>query len=203
MPDLEYQDIIIKKPVSIKILRDKEISKLLDEPNYFALIKILRNGPMTVKELENAYKTETGKTKSDKTIYRYLKVLEKINIVVPVGQRVVIGKKVNETLYGRTALLFHDRMEYENGENWWKTEKGKIKAEKISKLVGRVVNKEVSLESFQNFLHDLYLIRDSILEELIESDMKSEFFLDGGYWEIVKLTDSVSMLAALLKRPDI
>ena len=79
---------------------------LLRDPLYSPILTALKAGPLTVRELEKKYAKLAEEPKSDKTLYRYLKFLEKAGLVTPAGQRVTVGKTATEALYARTAKLF-------------------------------------------------------------------------------------------------
>ena len=81
-------------------------SSLLGDPLYSPILTALKAGPLTVRELEKKYAELAQESKSDKTLYRYLKFLEKAGLVTPAGQRVTVGKTATEALYARTAKLF-------------------------------------------------------------------------------------------------
>ena len=98
------------QPEIVKIVCEEDKLALLKDPKYVPIIKMLRKRPMTVKEIEAEYNQgfeDESDKKSDKTLYRYLKELENAALVIPTGQRVVIGRTATETLYGRTAKIFY------------------------------------------------------------------------------------------------
>ncbi|TFG32021.1 ArsR family transcriptional regulator [Candidatus Thorarchaeota archaeon] len=120
---IEYQDVISFKPAPLKVLSDEVTVKTLTDPTYYPIIGMLRRGPMTVKEIEKEYSKNAKKfgleSKSDKTIYRYLKHLEKHGLIAPAGKRVFFGKTATETLFVRTGDMFHFR---DFAPEWWDTE---------------------------------------------------------------------------------
>jgi hypothetical protein len=97
---IEYEDA--KTGEKKSILK----GKLLWDPLYSPILTALKAGPLTVRELEKKYAKIAKEPKSDKTLYRYLKFLEKAGLVAPAGQRVTVGKTATEALYARTAKLF-------------------------------------------------------------------------------------------------
>ena len=122
----EFKDIITYEPLGLKIVDDEKGLQTLKDPNLYPIVAILREKPMTVKEIEIAYseeakKHDTHEPKSDKTIYRYLKTLEDAGLVTPAGQRVVIGKTATETLFSRTAHIFLTTVEK---SKWWDSKEG-------------------------------------------------------------------------------
>ncbi|NPD89567.1 MAG: winged helix-turn-helix transcriptional regulator [Asgard group archaeon] len=97
---IEYKDVKTGEKKSVFT------SNLLIDPLYSPILTALKKGPLTVRELEIEYKKLANEPKSDKTLYRYLKFLEKAGLVTPAGQRVTVGKTATEALYARTAKLF-------------------------------------------------------------------------------------------------
>lgn len=154
---MESQDVINFKPERIKIIREKAVMDALYDPNHYPIIKALRKGPMTVREIEEAYKKEAKTNeeldaKSDKTIYRYLKVLEKANLVVPAGQRVVLGKTATETLFARTAEAF---LMHSEEKDHWESESGKLFSKTLGKMLGKAFgDRTPDFECFKKFMQE-------------------------------------------------
>lgn len=87
---------ILKDPKAIVHLSDKYLGPLLDT---------LKDHPKTIEEISK----DLGK--SSKTIYRYLARLEKTDLVIPVGKRIIRnpnGDISTQSLFGRTAKIFYD-----------------------------------------------------------------------------------------------
>ncbi|MFX0115931.1 MAG: hypothetical protein ACFFB3_15375 [Candidatus Hodarchaeota archaeon] len=114
MSNEEFRDAISYEQCLFKVLRDEKTLKAFGNKNLVYLLKFLRDyqRPMTVKELEEAFKKEArlsgdgALVKSDKTIYRYLGKLEKAGLVVQAGMRMYPDKTKSQTLYGLPAKLF-------------------------------------------------------------------------------------------------
>lgn len=204
----EHQDVLTYKPMLIKFLRDEEAVRMLKDVNYYPIIKILRKGPMTVRELEKAYskeaaKSESCKPKSEKTIYRYLKALEKADLVVPAGQRVVMGKTATETLFSRTARVF----DFHGKEPaWWKSEKGEQSVRWIGILLGRFYNnREPSIKCLQNFIIQFETAKEVELKKLLATaDEEILEHITAGEWDEMKETlYYIEHLNLLLSQPDL
>ncbi|MHA2250914.1 MAG: winged helix-turn-helix domain-containing protein [Candidatus Kariarchaeaceae archaeon] len=197
-----YQDIINYEPQLLKAIHDDEISKIISDSIYAPIITILRKGPMTVKEIEEAYNRVADAPKSDKTIYRYLKELEKAELVVPAGQRVVLGKTATETLFSRTARAFYIQM---NIIDFWLTENGKNLAHAIGKLLTPLFdNVEPDPLKLQSFFHRLLVENMNYVENLTER-------VDADVWKLMnnldwrKFTnffDLGGLLAVFIKKPE-
>jgi hypothetical protein len=206
-PPPNQHDVITHKPAAVKIIRDAETAKILRDPLYFPIIVALRKGPMTVRELEEAYKvfakdSGTQEPKSDKTIYRYLKVLQDADVVVPAGQRVVIGKTATETLFERTARAFLVRAGEEKAED---KEKGRRMTERISKLLGRVYdNREPDPACCEKFFNRVEEDAKALQEQLLSSadEEALELATTGDWEEIDEVLTMVTIFGLFLKRPE-
>ena len=121
---MDYQDVLTFKEETIKMI-EPETVELINNSRYNPIIVALREGPMTVRDLEEAYNriiTENidkldlpqkerkelieKSRRKGKTLYKYLDVLVKKDIVTEAGKRIKKGQTATETLYGRTAKLF-------------------------------------------------------------------------------------------------
>jgi hypothetical protein len=204
----DYQDVLSFKQAPIKIVRDTKTAKILKDPLYFPIVKALRKGPMTVRELEQAYNvlaadSETCEPKSDKTIYRYLKVLENAKLVAPAGQRVVLGKTATETLFTRTARAFLIQAEATRPAD---KEKGRRMVERISKLLSRVYgNREPDLDCCEKFFAEVEKESRALSEQMLASadEETLELAMSGEWEEIDEILGMVTIFGLLLKRPEL
>lgn len=132
--DIPFDDF---KKEGILIIENQEIIDIILDFYYSKIISVMREGPMTIKEITeklNLLLRTEGKEKrlsekeimdslrSEKSMYRYMKTLEKAKIVKLSGQRVVIGQTAVEKLYSRTADIFYLAP---RTSKWWKGEKGR------------------------------------------------------------------------------
>jgi len=102
------QDVITYNQQTAIDLTEKQAEILHGDENLYYIVKFLRVGPRTVKELEEDF-THKGMKKSDKSIYRYLKNLIEIGLVAKAGKRITskgAGELYSETIYIRTAKIF-------------------------------------------------------------------------------------------------
>ncbi len=168
-PPEHYQDIITYETPPVKIIRDRDAIDLFYIPNYYIMIIALRQAPMTVRDLKQAFKDYADryggiKPIGIKSIYRYLKTLEEAGLVVPAGQRVVPGKMVNETLFARTGQIF---LLFNLKPDWWLTNEGKQIALRIGKLMAFSFNaKPLPLKALQELFMEYETKRQSVLEEI-------------------------------------
>lgn len=113
------QDVITRPQIGVKVIRDEAVISKLSDKNMEPIIIVLREGPLTIKELVEKYNQIAEEPKSEMTIYRYVKELDKVDIVKEVGKRIKTGQSASETLYGRTAKIFWN---LKDKEDYWKSE---------------------------------------------------------------------------------
>tara|TARA_B100000287_G_scaffold276734_1_gene260676 strand:+ start:202 stop:852 length:651 start_codon:yes stop_codon:yes gene_type:complete len=164
---VKFTDIIEFKPELIQVIHDTEISKLIIDDLYLPILKVLRKGPMTVKEIEKEYNKIANSPKSDKTLYRYLKTLQDANLVKTAGQRVISGKTATEKLFSRTAYAFHLVNEQ---IDFWQTSDGI----KLTNTLGTILqplipNKKVNIEKLGQFIEKLSSERINMLEQMLST----------------------------------
>ncbi|MHA1667560.1 MAG: hypothetical protein ACTSX6_12015 [Candidatus Heimdallarchaeaceae archaeon] len=151
MDKKESQDIINYEQETVKVIKDPELMKFFYN-GHAPVLFALREGPLTVKEIEQAYnsyikievekdsslsreekeKKIVEKQRSEKSIYRYLTELHEAGLVVKAGQRVVTGKTATETLYWRTARIF---LLEDTKEGWWKCAESRAILDRLSRLI--------------------------------------------------------------------
>ena len=121
-----YDDFIAEKPKVIQKF-SSEIRPLLKE--HTIIVKGLgKHKFLSVKEIRNLYWNEKEKkhTKSMKTIYRYMEILENANLVKVAGHRKPKDGRMTEKLYCRTATIYFLKDEGDNNSDddipYWKSE---------------------------------------------------------------------------------
>jgi len=203
---LDYNDVVTFQPVPILIVEDFEAMKLLEDPNYYIIVEILRSRPMTILEIEEAYisralEHKQVSKKSYNTIYRYLKALEKAGLVIAAGKRVAIGKTASETLFARTARLFH----YSGLEECWsESEDTKEIVDRVIEGLKIVYNKDrLSKKCLRDFFSEFI---DAIHEQmriLIENGPQDVLYdITSGDWQkMSKTLDYIAIFGILLNQP--
>ena len=216
----EPQDVITYEQNAVEIIKEREKVEMFYDQGYWPILVILREGPLTVREMteksniliakkvkpeldkkfENyelthekldkyfknlkIFNSEEEKRlkeketftasdikfvvdklkeyklskelKSEKTIYRYVKDLTEAGLIVPGGQRVVIGKTATETLYMRKARIFIIR---QHSDDTWKCDECKNTLTKVSKMLALSMNiKEPEVECLASLMSaiDMY-----------------------------------------------
>lgn len=203
----DYNDVITFQPVPIRIVEDYEAVKLLEDPNYYIILEILRSGPMTILEIEKAYISRSREhkrvsRKSYNTIYRYLKALEKSGLVIAAGKRVAIGKTASETLFARTARLFHySGLE----ESWSKSEDVKEITDRVIEGLKIVHKESLSDKCLRDFFSEYIDAIHEQMELLIEEGPEEVLYdITTGDWEkMSKTLDYIAIFGLLLNRPQL
>ena len=167
---MESQDVVTYKQKVIRVITEEEIGKIFQDENLLLVLKFLRKGPMTIGDIEKAFK-KIRMIKSEKTIYRYLYKLVQAGLVVKAGKRVTSSEDDSlstQTLYSRTAKVFF--------ENYSKEEKA-ISEVKRNKnlhnvgrlLIGQLFDNKGSQECFHDLAQKINDLRRALTIELFEN----------------------------------
>ncbi|MHA1515398.1 MAG: hypothetical protein ACTSPF_07670 [Candidatus Heimdallarchaeaceae archaeon] len=150
----EPQDVITRPQIGFKVIRDQAVISKLYDKNLEPIIIVLREGPLTIKELVDEYNEIAEESKSEMTIYRYVKELDKIDIVKEVGKRIKTGQSASETLYGRTAKIFWN---LKDKEDYWKSEDSKQIVDTIRDILQLYKeNTTINSEDIGSLLNKIY-----------------------------------------------
>ena len=152
---MESQDVVTYRQKVIRVITDEETGNNFQDENLMLVLKFLRKGPMTIQDLEAAFRT-AGYEKSEKTIYRYLHKLVQAGLVAKAGKRITSIQEDNltsQTLYSRSAKVFF--------ENYSKEEKEKPEVRKGKQIhdVGRLLLSQLfnNKKGSQDCFHTLNL----------------------------------------------
>ncbi len=173
----EYEDVIHFVPAPMMNIQDWETYEIHRHRDYFPILNILLQGPMTVRDLTAAYNRwceEHGspKPKSDKTIYRYLKTLGEYGLVVPAGRRVVFGKTATETLYARAAAFIRY---YDFAPEFWEHEASRLFSRGVTIGTERVIGGvKPNYKCLKAFLIEFLDSVESNIHKFVTSASKDE-----------------------------
>ena len=163
------QEVITYRQKPVKIIRDLDTLEFFRDENLMRVIKFLRNGPMSIQDLEKAFK-EVGDEKSDKTIYRYLHKLIQAKLVAKAGKRVTSANEddlISETIYLRTAKAFItitpiDLRECQGGPECAVWEVTRL-------LMGQLLGNTGDPDKFSKFASNLDKEKDELVIKLFEN----------------------------------
>ena len=142
--------VITRKQQGVKVITDKETTARLYDKNFEPIIIVLREGPLTIKELVDKYNQIAEEQKSEMTVYRYVKELSKYDLVTEVGKIITTGQSATETLYGRSAKIFWNLTD--KGDYWTK-DKNVDTLDALRKLLVLYKdNTQISLENLADLL---------------------------------------------------
>ena len=175
MKKLDYKDLITSEEKAFEIISSREIWEVIEDSRYNPILVALRKGPMSVKELENQYNSIVVKRieempldakekkefrkkaeRKGKTLYKYLDILQKHGLVIPVGKRVKMGQTASETLFGRTAKVF-----FRSDKQLTKLKENELKKSipVIAKIISMEKNaKEISENCLAKFIEKCFLL---------------------------------------------
>ncbi|NHJ04839.1 MAG: hypothetical protein EAX90_08445 [Candidatus Heimdallarchaeota archaeon] len=194
-------DIILNKMKLIQSINDESTAKILTDKNLQIMLQLLYK-PITIEEIAKAYQ-EIDKTKSHKTIYRYLAILKKSGLVIEAGKRIIEGKNqqiLNLTLFTRSASIFS--IGYSNSEFDSESEKdlnfiNELLMKKFS------VRKKLTIEELNKFFFTINSKKTEIIEDLLTGNRKELNEISGivDWTRILNLLDTLSWLI-LFKEKD-
>jgi Fe2+ or Zn2+ uptake regulation protein len=197
-------DHITFKPRPVKLLSKSQI-KLLDE--YYQIIAALRGTNLSAKDMLELYRKNGGYSKDIRTIYRYIKTLEKAELIAESGHRIIEGTRLVEKLYSRTANIFYG--EYVEGKhNWWDKEAGKDWSLKLSTILGELFGKtDIDHEAFYEVFKIFAEIQDKtiydILNKAVESKNVEDVYAELHIEKVNKINYYVSIMSAFLNKPEL
>ncbi len=125
-----FQDIIEEKQESVIFIDNDKTVKKMFNPLYAPIIKILREGYRTFKEIKEEYTKHASTLPPDKTLYRHLTTLKEAGLIMEIGKRVYKGQSMTEKLFSRTAKFFHTGTKIKDQEY-------KDRIEKQSKILAK------------------------------------------------------------------
>ena len=198
----EPQDVITRPQIGVKVVRDEVVISKLFDKNMEPIIIVLREGPLTIKELVEEYNQIAEEPKSEMTIYRYVKELDKVDVVKEVGKRIKTGQSASETLYGRTAKIFWN---LKDKEDYWKSEASK---QTLDTLRGLLIlykeNTTITTEDLGVLLNKIYKKSSEELGAFFEEndDAINKIISGFTFKEVDKIFDIFGNLILLMKSKD-
>ncbi|MHA1906878.1 MAG: hypothetical protein ACW98Y_06265 [Candidatus Thorarchaeota archaeon] len=201
----DYEDFVTVKPELVKILTKEQMELAME---HIAILKELVTKNLTVKEIHSLFwvSKEKAYTKTIKTVYRYMDILEEKGLVKVAGHRKPTDSRMTEKLYCRSAMVF-TQTEEDRGPRWYETEKGKEDLSDTSRLVLRFFDmSEEKLKAFEKLLVRYYSTRDKTVNELLRKLAKdeklAEMMVKIGMDEFKSVASFLGLLGVLLDLPD-
>ncbi|MHA1224122.1 MAG: hypothetical protein ACTSSG_13045 [Candidatus Heimdallarchaeaceae archaeon] len=198
---MSSKDLLSFHPTEIKLIRDEELIKIMDNPKYRALLTALREKPLTMTELTRRYNLFALQSKERMTIYNYLNFLIKKGFVVKAGQRVEQGKTATEYLYSRTAKLF---VPVVMSEEFWKSEESSFIIGKLAKFLELYLKtEEISIEDLTKLVFRVFSETQAEMGDFFErrGAIIPELFGDSSNYELNQLLEILTMITLMLKPP--
>ena len=161
---------------------------------------------MTRRDIVDAYNeaaldNDNVKPKSEITIFRYLKTLEKAGLVMKAGRRVVFGKTASEILFTRTADIFMHRV---FTEAYWNSKLGQVFMNRVLKSFQKIYgDRKLDEDCFKRFLIEYENAKDKETERLIkDADEETiQTIVEGDWWEIDQIFGYMGMFGIFLNQP--
>ena len=159
---------------------------------------------LSAKDIRELYwePVEQKYTKSMKTVYRYIDLLQKEGLIVECGYRKPVDSHMTEKLYCRTAMVFTQKEE-DRGPRWYETEKGKEDLRDTSRLILRFFEgSEDKMKDVEELLVKYYSERDTVVRDLLQKLAKDEKMAETmvkiGMNEFKSMASLLGMLGVLM-----
>lgn len=210
---MSCQNFVEFEPVALKVITDEKIYKMLSDPVYEPIIIVLREGPLTVNELTKRYNDFVDKRgtnlslppkvlekekKSEMTIYRYLKDLKRVNIVIEAGRCIEPGKKSTKAIYSRTAKMFYPKLSSNDHKD---SEKIDEHIDILSELIIMYKpDQKLSKSSLSALLKKIVLFSDTEAVSMFEkySDEISSLTKDQSFSQMGKILTNLGTIILML-----
>ncbi|MHA1401373.1 MAG: hypothetical protein ACTSQE_13575 [Candidatus Heimdallarchaeaceae archaeon] len=212
---MDYQDVLTYQPKQVMVILDEKQRELIRDQQYNPITRVLREGPLTVQQITERYNNLIKKEckivdqgeeeiekrqRSEKSIYRYLKDLEKAGLVTVAGQRVIIGQTATQKLWSRTAKIFIVKTQ---SCAWWMSKEGEKFAEKINAMLNLLFPE---YESKCKYIHDLLTQLNRLAEDELERlfvefpEQVNEILGECDFEDLNHILKELHLLILLLKR---
>ncbi|MHA2053070.1 MAG: hypothetical protein ACXAB2_13755 [Candidatus Hodarchaeales archaeon] len=218
MTDPQSKDVIIHQQALLIEITDEKIVKLFQNKNLMSILTLLREEKhLTFREIENKLDAlfkqefdgpkEEYKSKSSKSVYRYLKELENANLIIQSGKRVkpTAGKKVkSETLYSRTAKIFYPNSSFKTDSEKEK-HRNPVFDQAVEFFLSRLFNKQLkSAELLHELLFRIKMVQvEYSISNLKNADEELVNVVSKLDWKPVNsFIDMVGILALLCDETD-
>jgi hypothetical protein len=207
MTQSDSQDAITQKQELFMEITDETVLSMFKDENLMKILTFLRSTPhMTAKEFETAFE-ESGEKRSDKSIYRYLKKLERGKLIIQSGKRVFTDKEKRlrtETLYMRTAKIFFPK---------WKSKKKSPEDKECSAIYDQALHKlfakwkERDFSSPENLIKVIQKINEKRFEYstamMKNADEEEASLVSALNWSSINsLIDTLGLIALLCDEID-
>ncbi len=208
-----YNDFITEKPlVILKITAEQR--NLLKEHSTI-LRALAKNTYLSVKEIHKLYKVPLEKkeekkekfTKSMKTIYRYMELLEDSGLVKVAGFRKPSDSRMSEKLYCRTANIFFFK-EKDEKDQYWKSEEFKQLYRLIAKIFCKNNHLSLDLQKKIENLIELFSEKQAHylnrhLEQIEQNLELANEFKELPIMDIKRVITDVTIYEIIFNHPDL
>lgn len=204
MSDAEYVDYITDKAERFRLTDEKVFEHAKEHGN---ILNALSERNMTVKEIHTLYALPNGKhTKTVKTVYRYLDILEQLDLIKVAGHRKYKGARSLEKLYCRTARVFFNDDASKKAE-WYESDDGNKFMEALTAILlktrerggDKAQLKALLVEYFKKQKEQTHLLIERITSEDKYADLLDQLSL----YHIKSVLDIVPTIEATFENKEL
>lgn len=147
----------------VLIIAEPEKVKVLSDETRFKILQLLRERPMSIRELSMFL----GKDRT--TIYRHVKILERAGFLCEVGS------EGNERIYGRTARLILIKAEPDESIERFRQEYLRVESEKLVFLLEKagvgIKDRKKLMKLFKETLNEIEIASQQIIKKISTVEM--------------------------------
>ena len=199
------RDIITNQQKVVQVFTGDEIEELLFDDNHRQVLHFLFKGPLTVDELEIAFK-KSGNDKSDKSIYRYLGKLKKAGLVIEAGKRISsdqLNQIKTQTLFARVAKIIFAPIRFYDKQKELERRSLELVNEILKERMG--LDKSADLKCLKNKMDSIYKQKNQATKEFFESASSSnilDLIQDFEVHELYPVLDFAGWILLFEKQPE-
>ena len=199
----EYEDYITERAEGFRLISNELILKAKEHKQ---ILSALAKRNMTVKEINELYRLPDGThTKTLKTVYRHLDVLEQLDLIKICGHRKYKGARSLEKLYCRTAKVFSD--DKSKKKEWLASEDGKRFLDSLTDVLwllkeghGDKTELRILVEQVFSNLQDQ---TNEMIRKMANDDRFSELIENNSFDHIKALLEIAPHILTLMETPEL
>lgn len=191
----KIEDLITVHSKPLFIIQNRKQLKAYSDSILSKIIRILRSGPATIKEIASSYNKTNIPPKSEISIYNYVRKLEDVGLVINAGRRTPRFSTATENLYANVALVMIPMALIER--KYWETGESKKLIEIARKLISFHTQKDdPSHSDLKELLLKVYSTKSLELSSFFDKNKRkiNEIFKDSSTEEIGRVVILLSLV---------
>jgi len=204
MSEAEYVDYITEKQGRFRLIEESVFLLAKEHQN---ILNALAERNMTVKEIHELYLLPKGKhSKTLKTIYRYLDMLEQLDLIKVAGHRKYQGARSLEKLYCRTAKVFFND-DVSRKEKWLTSEEGIMFIDTLTEILWMNHDRKGDKTQLRNLVVEYFRKQQTQSHNMIEKITNDDEYADTldklSFYYIKSIVDIMPQIQTMLDNKEL